>query len=45
MLSRKATLLVGEVLALANKILPSPAAARLQVSPLLPLLSDLLIRT
>lgn len=30
-LSRKATLLVGEVLALANKLLPSSFAARVQV--------------
>jgi hypothetical protein len=34
MLSRKATLLVGELLAMANKLLPSPLAARIQVSRL-----------
>ena len=30
-LSRKATLLMAEVLALANRVLPSPLAAKIQV--------------
>lgn len=33
LLSRKATLLVGEILALASKLLPSEKAADIQVRP------------